>query len=193
MRGVGAFVDAHTGRAGMMTQFIDQPEQRLGCCVRRGPHDAIVTPVTGHAEFELKRVDACCERALGYAVHRFCRRIADEHQGLVDVALLYHAATAIMLQRLRGGVQRRTHRFVRPQREEKARCRHRGRGAQPRLFHPASRAMSTTASAAMPSPRPGNPSFSVVLALTLTSLSGAPRSAAILATIAGMWGAMRGS
>jgi hypothetical protein len=44
----------------------------------------------------------------------------------------------------------------------------------------------------MPSPRPVKPSFSVVVALTLTCAGVAPRSAASAARIASTWGPMRG-
>src|SRR5205085_5888273 len=49
-------------------------------------------------------------------------------------------------------------------------------------------ASSTTACAAMPSPRPVKPSFSVVVALTLTCARAAPRSAASAARIASTCG-----
>src|SRR6185503_12013488 len=52
---------------------------------------------------------------------------------------------------------------------------------------------SATACAAMPSPRPIAPSRSVVVALRLIAPPARPRSAAMLAIMRGMWGAIRGS
>ena len=55
-----------------------------------------------------------------------------------------------------------------------------------------SRSIRHTASAAMPSPRPVKPSFSVVVALTLTRSMATPRSSAMCAVMRTMCGAILG-
>src|SRR5262245_24912225 len=153
-----------------------------------GPQYPVVLPVLDAIDRQLAAgaVDSSRDR-LDFA-QPVARNLAEKRQRDVYVALRDRATAAFAPRLLRDGVQPRLHVCRRPRGEEQPR----------RLGHSlAARGSwlvsSTTASAAMPSPRPTKPSFSVVLALTLTASTAMPRSAARLARIAGMCGAMRGA
>ncbi len=119
--------------------------------------DAIVPPAAGTIQTDLKLPRCHLPRRREHLRQTRRGEIADEDQGEMQ-GVGAGSSTATQGMQLRGdGVERIPHRRLWPKREEQPHG--------PRIH---ALAIKQTDSAAMPSPRPVNPSFSVVVAFTLT-------------------------
>src|SRR6266852_1196534 len=140
-----------------------------------GPGNPVMLPVARLVENQRA---ASRSHRLGRMLDFFDTRvldIAEKGEREVQIFCAHRTPAAHRVELARPMRELRAHRLVRPQREE-----------QP---HP----RSTTASAAMPSPRPIAPSRSAVLALMLTWPRSISRSAARFATIAPVCDAILGA
>lgn len=114
------------------------------------------------------------------------RDVTEKNQRQMQVVGADQAPAAVLMHGLRERVQLLAHCNVGPERKKQPAGGRIARQSVTFATSAGNGAINATASAAIPSPRPAKPSFSVVLALTLTSRSSTPRSAAMLTIIAAM-------